>query len=144
MEFFTTFDIEKKLGIPRNRLQQWLDRGIITPSIEQASGRRTKNRFSRNDLYRLELFQRLVRCGFSRRQGVEAAEESKINFEGVSESGIRFLTIKRKIIDDPAAELEIGSSELTHDPPRIDLDGDELGIVINLLSIKKRVDGKLA
>jgi hypothetical protein len=140
MESYTTFDIEKKLGIPRNRLQQWLDRAIITPSIEQARGHGTKNRFSRNDLYRLELFQRLVRCGFSRR---EASEESVMNFDNVSERENRYLVVRRKILDDPAAFLEVGGSELMRDPPTIVLNGDELVTVINVLSIKERVDRML-
>jgi DNA-binding transcriptional MerR regulator len=140
VESFTTFEIEKKLGIPRNRLQQWLDRGVVTPSIKQARGLGTKNRFSRHDLYRLELFQRLMRCGLSRH---EASGYSDISFEDVSESGSKYLVVKREILDDAAGVLSSKSS-LQSAPPRMELDGDTLGLVINLLSIKQMVDRKLA
>jgi len=138
MESFTTFEIEKKLGIPRNRLQQWIDRGFVTPSIEQASGHGTKNRFSRNDLYRMELFKRLAWYGLSRK---EASEYSDISFENVGQS--KYLVVKREVPDENAICM-IGTMEIVSSPPEIDFNGDVLVFVVNLLLIQEKVDRKLA
>ena len=137
MESFTTFEIEKKLGIPRNRLQQWIDRGFVTPS-EQARGHGTKNRFSRHDLYRIELFRRLAWYGLSRK---ESAEYSDISFENVGQS--KYLVVKREVPDENAICM-IGTSEIVSSPPKIDFNVDMLVFVINLLLIQEKVDRKLA
>ena len=63
---FTTFDIQKKLGIPIGRLKEWTKRGFITPSIQKANGRGTKAIFSREDLSYIVSFNLLVNRGFSR------------------------------------------------------------------------------
>jgi hypothetical protein len=58
-ETFTTFDIIKALGIPRERLQDWMNRGFVKPSIP-ATGKGTKAFFTLLDVYALALFQHLV------------------------------------------------------------------------------------
>ena len=63
---YTTFDIVEKLGIKRDRLNDWLTRGYITPSIQRASGQGTKNLFSRFDLYLIKVFEHMLSRGFSR------------------------------------------------------------------------------
>ena len=59
MEQYTTFDIVKKMKIPRERLQEWLRRGLVKPSV-RAKGVGTKNIFTREDLYRIVLFSQLI------------------------------------------------------------------------------------
>jgi hypothetical protein len=63
---FTTFDIIKALGIPRERLQDWINRGFIKPTIP-AEGKGTKAIFTRDDIYRIELFQKLIGMGLNRK-----------------------------------------------------------------------------
>jgi hypothetical protein len=62
---FTTFDVQKKLGINRNTTQQLMDSGFIKPSI-RAEGRGTKNLFTLSDLYRVVFFQKLTEAGIPR------------------------------------------------------------------------------
>ena len=62
---FTTSDIAK-LGIKRERLKDWMERGFIVPSIQKADGQGTKNYFSIFDLYSITLFRTLLGYGFSR------------------------------------------------------------------------------
>jgi hypothetical protein len=64
-ETFTSFEICKNLKISRPTLQDWIARGFIHPST-RASGRGTKNSFSRDNLYQIELFRILVSRGFNR------------------------------------------------------------------------------
>jgi hypothetical protein len=59
-ESFTTWDIQKKLEIKRDRLKEWLALGYIKPSIQQSEGVGTKNLFSRSDLYLIGLLDALI------------------------------------------------------------------------------------
>jgi DNA-binding transcriptional MerR regulator len=72
---FSTFDIVKLLQISRSNLQQWIDRGFVLPSLEKAEGKGTRNKFSREDLYRIRLFQKLHEAGLSQREASENAKD---------------------------------------------------------------------
>jgi DNA-binding transcriptional MerR regulator len=63
---YTTFEIVKNLEVRQERLREWIDRGFITPSVQKAQGRGSKNLFSKNDLYKIRLFQYLLCISFSR------------------------------------------------------------------------------
>ena len=67
MNEYSTFDIIRILDIPRERLQDWMNRNFIIPSIRKAEGKGTKNVFSRNDLYGIELFSFLINNGIKRK-----------------------------------------------------------------------------
>ncbi len=58
-ETFSTFDIVKCLGIPRERLKDWQNNMFIKPTIK-ARGKGTKAEFTRLDVYALALFKHLV------------------------------------------------------------------------------------
>lgn len=62
---FSTLDIVKALGIPRERLREWMKRKDMIPSVS-ASGKGTKAIFTRLDVYAVELFRQLVDKGFDR------------------------------------------------------------------------------
>lgn len=66
MRQYSTFEIKDILEMPRERLQDWIQRGFIYPSLNQAKGRGTKNVFSLWDLYGIALFEKLLWLGFSR------------------------------------------------------------------------------
>jgi len=62
---FTTFDIIKALRIPRERLQDWINREFIKPSTP-AKGQGTKAIFTRKDVYLVALLRHLIDSGFKR------------------------------------------------------------------------------
>ena len=64
-ELFSTFDIEKRLGIERTALQEWINKGFIKPTIA-AKGKGTKALFNKDDSSLLLGFCWLVRMGFKR------------------------------------------------------------------------------
>jgi hypothetical protein len=68
---YSTMDIVKIFGIPRERLREWLSRGFIKPGIQEASGPGTKALFALDDLYRIMLFKQLVESGTSREMASE-------------------------------------------------------------------------
>ena len=63
---FSTFEIIEALRLKRERLREWMNRGFIRPSIQEARGQGTKALFSRGDVYRIALFRNLVESGFTR------------------------------------------------------------------------------
>ena len=63
---FLAKDVEKITGVRRNRLEQWLSRGFISPSIQEAEGPGTRNVWSRNDLYTIAIFKKVTESGLSR------------------------------------------------------------------------------
>ena len=67
MKGYTTFQIIKALNIPRERLKDWMEKGFVKPSLQQARGKGTKSLFSLLDVYALALFKHLIEeCHFSR------------------------------------------------------------------------------
>lgn len=75
MDEFSTLDIVRILGIPRERLREWLNHGFIRPSIQEAKGQGTKALFSRNDLYLIAMFRDLVETGLSRLSAAACAHQ---------------------------------------------------------------------
>jgi len=66
MEDFQAADVLRICNVKRNRLQSWLEKGWIVPSIQKASGHGTRNIFSKPDLYKIALFRQAVESGISR------------------------------------------------------------------------------
>jgi hypothetical protein len=56
---FSTFDVVKALGIPRERLKDWMSKGFVRPSVP-AKGKGTKAIFTRDDVYSVAIFKHLV------------------------------------------------------------------------------------
>jgi len=63
MDSFSTFDMVKLFKISRSNIQQYIDRGLIAPSVQRSSGKGTKNVFSKQDLYEFQLFIKLTAFG---------------------------------------------------------------------------------
>jgi DNA-binding transcriptional MerR regulator len=67
---FSTFDVLKIFKISRPRLREWMVRGFIKPTIP-ANGQGTKALFTKEDIYKIALFIRLIKVGFKRKQASE-------------------------------------------------------------------------
>ena len=70
MKDYTTTDITRAIGIPRERLKDWMTLGFVKPTIP-AEGAGTKAVFRIEDLYGLQLFQHLLSNGFKRKEAAE-------------------------------------------------------------------------
>jgi hypothetical protein len=162
----TTFEIEDKLGIKRNRQKEWLPR-YIKPSIEQADGQGTKNRLSRFDLCKMMVFKSLIERGFSRD---EAGERLGILKPYVLEAGgkelddvafLAFITRREGKFTDPSLVKpgvhtpfnihypdiivaedydELIQDLLAYDP--LKSESDDV-VIINFKKIRDQVDGAL-
>ncbi len=70
-ESFQAAEVTRITGVKRTRLQQWLEKGWIAPSIQAADGHGTRNLYTRHDLYTVELFKKIIEYGLSRRTAGE-------------------------------------------------------------------------
>jgi hypothetical protein len=89
-------EIEANLGIKRNRLKGWVPE-FIQPSIEQARGHGTRNRFSRDDVYSLLVLKCLVDRGFTRQEAGERVSgmvEKMVRHLGTLAPGSRIQDVK--------------------------------------------------
>lgn len=77
MKSYTLKDITRVLGVKRTALQQWVDRGYISPSIQTAGGQGNKNLWSKKDLFSLAVFQELLKHGFTREEAAVFLRERK-------------------------------------------------------------------
>lgn len=137
---YSTFDIDKRLGVKRNCIQPWLDAGFIKPSIQRATRRGQRNLFSVSDLYRIKLFQELLETGISRR---EASFYTNVNFEnvGAGKGKYQYAVIKRRKLRELQDSGVFTDLELSKEAPTIVL-GKEYSfcVVVNLLNVKEQVD----
>ena len=62
---FSSNHVAKALNIEPERLRQWIRLGFVTPNTP-AKGQGSKGIFTRGDVYRVELFRRLLDLGIAR------------------------------------------------------------------------------
>jgi hypothetical protein len=73
---YSTLEIVSELGIPRERLRDWMNRGFITPSIP-ANGQGTKAVFTLSDVCDIAVFKFLVDKGLDRNVASKLIKEDK-------------------------------------------------------------------
>lgn len=134
---FSTFDIERILGIKRSRLQEWIDRRLITPDIP-AKGKGTKAVFSLNSLYCIALFDFLL--DVTTRE--QAKELHVLDFSNISNKGNRFLTAAISRFKNGKYIAYTCSETLSRDIPEIKED-EAIIVTVNLIAIKNYVDNLL-
>ena len=84
---FTASQITQITGVKRTRLQQWLEKGYLSPSIQQASGHGTRNIYSIVDVYSIAIFKKIIESGLSRKVVADMLEKSFIDF-AADEAGV--------------------------------------------------------
>ena len=146
---YTTFEVVKKMGIRQERLREWIDRGFIIPSIQKAQGRGTKNIFSRDDLYKLGLFQYLLSISLSRKRAAEIVKYLYLSQPYLSfEPGTVVINLREEGLTMPYLDGKMTFDSIRIEPKgeAIELsfkgDFDEIDsyVVINFSKIKRRVD----
>ena len=81
-KLYSTLDICRAFSIPRERLRDWIVRGYIKPMKVKGSGRQgVKSVFSIEGAYRVFLFDKLIRCGFTRAAASHCARNMDLNKE---------------------------------------------------------------
>lgn len=75
---FYAADVEAITGVPKNRLQQWVKAGYISPSIEKAKGHGTQNKWDHGDLYDIQTFQYLIDRGWKRQHIADILNKERL------------------------------------------------------------------
>jgi hypothetical protein len=89
---YSTLQACKILHLNRETLRAWLDKGLVIPS-KRGKGKGTKSVFSREDLYRVFLFQCFCDAGFLQQRASEMAWRE--SFEAKSLRDKRYLHYPR-------------------------------------------------
>ena len=76
-EDFTTPEVLKLTDVKKERLQVWVERKFIEPTIKKGSGPGSRRKWSLIDVYAIKLFKELLDLGLNR------------NFAGVCVKGLR-------------------------------------------------------
>ena len=71
-------DIIETLSFKRTKIQQWIAYGYVRPSIEEATGSGTRNKWSFADIITLAAFGELIKMGLSR-----AAASKLVNLKDI-------------------------------------------------------------
>ena len=140
---YTTIEIEELFGIPRGRSKEWITRGDIVPSRQKASGRGTKHLFSKNDLYLIILYQKLLDVGINRDMAARVIKRffrDFGNFELMLKKKLRYLIFTKVAPsgEKPTLEYQL-SMEIPKDIP-ITI---EYIVAINLKNVKEYVEKRL-
>jgi|GEM_PF-5988209 len=80
---YSTIDIEKGLGISRERLREWTAKEFVSPSIP-SPGQGKRAEFSRRDIMNICLFDELLRIGFKRKTAGDCVKSASPYLWGVS------------------------------------------------------------
>ncbi len=139
-----------KIGIPLDRLEEWIRKGYVLPISQDSSGSGVGKIFGRFDLYAIKLFDYLINRAFSE---MEAAIRTRIMILAEKKPGrylykISFLAFSRKV-DFSTVSNEMQKKMLTWLTDKENLEEEERGEVKD--SLKKFVptliqekDGKLS
>lgn len=147
LEPYSTLDIVKKLGVPRERLRDWQNRKFIDSSVN-ASGQGTKALFSRLDVYAIALFRYMVEiCKFSRE---EAACQSKMWRQKAKipkENGVDFfgeICFLRRTKKDGSQEILLKSYKTIKSNHKNAADGNwDALFIVNFKKMKGQIDSLL-
>lgn len=85
MDSFSTFDLVKLFKIPRSNIQQYIDRGLIVPSVRKSTGKGMKNIFSKQDLFEFQLFMQLAAFGVQPKHAAAMVEGIEFSSVGRDE-----------------------------------------------------------
>jgi DNA-binding transcriptional MerR regulator len=137
MKNFTITEAAAKFGIKIERLREWVNKGFIEPTFK-TTGKGIKNLFTVHDIYRLFLFEKLIKFGITRES---AKKLNKIHFEDLNLDDYLFY------VETPTFEpkIEIGKhGRFVKNLAEVDKKEDQMIILaINLKMITKTVDSLL-
>jgi DNA-binding transcriptional MerR regulator len=140
-EEFTTFQVSRILGVSRSSLQQWLDFGFIEPSKQVSEGKGSKNLFSREDLYRIEMFRVLHRAGVAQKKAGKLGSEFDFDKAARNPQSFRMAFLSYTPNEEGQLRMERGYKKL--DSKIKGRKPFHICILIDLLQIKVDVDRRI-
>lgn len=155
-EEFSIADAAAITGVASNHIQQWIDLGWVKPSIQQASGEKTRDIFNRVDIYNIAYLKKIKASGFSRKLAHEkiniyAVHETVKHFPNIKSIGIAFSRVLTEGQYETqgawliAKELdqETGWNSLALIGERLNQGADDF-YILNFFKLKERIDAIIA
>lgn len=136
---FSSYEVADALGIKKEAFRGWIKEGFIEPQ-KPADGRGTKSAFSIEDVFRVELFRRLLKQGYSRERAkwISTLEKDAKNFPNF----IIIQNFKSRITVLKSHAQNLGNDWNLEKSLRNIEEWDSFQ-VINFLQIKKEIIKKL-
>ena len=151
-EEFSIAEAAAITGVASNHIQQWIDLGWVKPSIQQASGEKTRDIFYRVDIYAIAYLKKIKESGFSRKLAHEkiniyAVNETVKNFPNITSIGIAFSRVltagqyetQGAWLIAPELDQETGWNSLALIGDRLNQGADDF-YILNFLKLKDRID----
>jgi len=155
-EVFSMADAAAITGVASDHIQQWMERGWVKPSIQQAAGKGTRPIFSRVDLYNIAYLKKIKESGFSRQLAQEkiniyAVNETLENFPNIKSIGIAFSRVitagayetQGAWLIAPELDRETGWNSLALIGERLTTGADDF-YILSFLKLKERIDTIIA
>lgn len=137
---FKAKEVTEITGVSRERLQQWLTREYIVPSIQIADGAGTRNIYSVADLCTIEVFKKLVESGWSRELVGKFMLKGAISDEVLDKIPAYILYMRRQNEMDAALiTSEDGVINLAEKAKDLDLVGFDDCYILNFRKIHNKV-----
>ena len=136
-------DIRKIFKLDRNAFQVWLTHEYIVPSIFVAPKRGYNHKFSRNDLYNIALYMKMLSLGLEK---ADAAEYLNVNFSkvGSGKAQSKFMITPPLFANNPIDKpIKLYTTIPVSLYSRILGLSTDIIIIINLLIIKEDVDSRI-
>lgn len=138
MSFYAS-DVVKITNVKRTRLQQWLEKGWISPSVQQAEGAGTRNIYSLNDLYTIAIFKQVTEMGLPRKLVADFLSKGVIGDTPELEKA-QFVIYVRDGEQTGAAVLKGYNIDFHYQLKSLGFDGCDSIFLINFHRIKNDID----
>ncbi len=151
-EKFSIAETAAITGVASNHIQQWMDLGWVKPSIQPASGEKTRDIFNRVDIYNIAYLKKIKESGFSRKLAHEkiniyAVHETVKNFPNIKSIGIAFSRVLTEgqyetqgaWLIAPELDQEAGWNSLSLIGDRLNQGADDF-YILNFFKLKDRID----
>jgi hypothetical protein len=141
---FQSKDVERITGVKNKRLWAWIERGFLSPSIQEADGPGTRNIWSRNDLYTIAVFKNLTESGFAKKLVGDFMKTGVIPSDmDMGRARYAFYIRTGDEIKSSVVAADDGTINIPHLIHELGADGYDSIFIINLDKIKREIDFKI-
>lgn len=145
---YSASDVTRITGVKRTRLQQWLERSFIVPSIQEASGPGTRNIYNRMDIYNIALFKKITESGWPRKMAADFICAGAFYSDAISKEymdKVTFMVYVRRgdSVKAVAVDADDGVIDLAHVVVELDMSSPDDIYIINFHKLKRDIDEKI-
>ena len=137
---FLSGDVQKIIGIKKDRLQQWLKARFVVPSINEADGPGDRNLWSKEDLYSIAIFKQITEAGWSRKVAAKFYAQGVIGEDPGEGALMVYLRKGERVTGAFVKDTELDFGYLAKE---LDMKAFDDCYIINFYNLKKKIDEKI-